>query len=77
MDGIYQRVLVMIDAYDECQSINDQTQILNVIADDLIESGMTVVVTCRNSHQPELIENFSHLESGEVIQLDVSFTKHD
>lgn len=71
------RVLVLIDAYDECQSVNDRTQILSVIADDLIESGMTVVATCRNSHQPELIENFSHLESGEIIQLDVSFTKHD
>ena len=71
------KVLVLIDAYDECQSEQDRIQILNVIADDLFESGMTVVATCRNSHQPELIGTFSHLEAGEVIQLDVSFTKHE
>jgi len=68
------RILVLIDAYDECQSSEDRMQILNVIADDFWESGMTVITTCRNSHQPEFIEKFSYLGAEEIVQLDVSFT---
>ena len=67
----------MIDAYDECDSKNDRMQILNVIADDFTEQEIKVIITCRNSHQKELIENFSNFDSGEFTQLDVVFNENE
>ena len=51
----------MIDAYDECDSKNDRMQILNVIADDFTEQEIKVIITCRNSHQKELLKTFQIL----------------
>ena len=59
----------MIDAYDECDSKNDRMQILNVIADDFTEQGIKVIMTCRNSHQKELIENFSNFDSWRIYSI--------
>ena len=57
----FSKMVIMIDAYDECDSKNDRMQILNVIADDFTEQEIKVIITCRNSHQKELIETFQIL----------------